>query len=86
MNKKELIAIVSEKTNLNNKICKQVFEEVIDVVKNCFYTGQIVSINMFGKFSYKEIKPRKRYIPSLKGVKVFVEKYCKILTTNNVIY
>lgn len=68
MNKKELTHELSVRTKLSQKTCKVVLDETIDIIKECFYTGKSVMINDFGKFVYKEIKPRKRYVPSLKVV------------------
>lgn len=74
MNKCELIKNVSEKTNTNKTICKMVVNETINFIKECFYLGVIINIKDFGKFEHKEIKERKRYIPSLQCIKYEKQK------------
>lgn len=86
MNKKELVDILSEKTNLNKTICKQVLDETIKVVKDCFYYGTTVYIKNFGKFGYKEIKSRKRYIPSIKDVRYEKQKLIPKFTPSKNFY
>ena len=74
MNKRELIKNVSEKTNIKQSISKRVVDETINLIKECFYLGIIINLKSFGKFEYKEIKERKRYIPSLQCVKYEKQK------------
>lgn len=69
MNKKELIDKLSEKTNYNKTVCLKVFNETINLIKESFYFGASIRIKDFGKFGHKEIKARKRYVPSLKSVR-----------------
>lgn len=73
MNKKEFVQVLSENTKLSKNVCERVFNETIKIIKDSFYGGSDICINNFGKFCYKEIKPRKRYLPSLKCVRQ--EKY-----------
>lgn len=74
MNKMELIEKISEKTNLNKTICRKVVNETVNLIKECFYIGVSINIQRFGKFGYKTIKERKRYMPSLRCVRYEKQK------------
>jgi len=74
MNKCELITKLTEKTGINKKLCKSVLEETINTIKECFYLGIRVSIKDFGIFEHKEMQARKRYVPSLKGIRYEKQK------------
>lgn len=70
MNKKELVSVLSSRLGISKAVCKSMFEETIKIIKESFYTGTEIAIKNFGKFGYKEIAERKRYLPSLKVCKI----------------
>ena len=69
MNKKEFVGALSTRVGMSKTVCRKMLEETIKIIKESFYTGTEISIKNFGKFGYKEIAERRRYLPALKMCK-----------------
>ena len=75
MNKQVFIEEISKRTNLSKQNCKLFINESINLLKDCFYKGEQIKFNGFGKFSFKHIKARLRYLPYLKALRQEKQKF-----------
>ena len=64
INKKGLVDIVSDKTNITKKDAAEIIEALFASVKEALVNGNTVDVAGFGKFSVKETAPRQGVNPA----------------------
>lgn len=79
INKKALIDLVSERTNITKKDATEIVDAVFTIVKDELSSGKTVDIAGFGKFSVKESAARSGVNPAT-GEKI------EIAASNRVVF
>ena len=79
INKKALIDLVSERTNITKKDATEIVDAVFNTVKDELASGKTVDIAGFGKFSVKESAARSGVNPAT-GEKI------EIAASNRVVF
>lgn len=62
-NKKDLVEVVAKKCSADEKITKEIIDELFNEITECLVNGEVVSIHGFGKFMARPYGVRKCYNP-----------------------
>ena len=64
--KKDIVAIVSDKTGVPKATVSLIFDEIINYIKDMVKIGDIIAIRGFGKFEKREKIIKEIKVPSIK--------------------